>query len=388
MTVYFNKIGKDAKMVVKIPIKYFTNIDRFKFAIATVEPGQKEVTDVAGGGSDGEIQPFSTAAPSGTQVEYVKTYTYYLYDENGNILCELDKDGNIKDKYLYGNGLIAKRTDKTVQTTYFYHQDPVGSIIMITNNIGNILTQYKYTAFGTIMEQTGSFNNNLLFAGKEQDKNGLYSFPARYYSPGLGKFITTDPIRETHHSYAYAKNNPLTKTDPSGASTPYESQSYTYMEGLGFSEDLEMFEQMRAYMEQLGVQPSESETDVTEVNLEAEEEKNETDYDNPEYEDFNYSFRTPTGVYGEVTFGYIYDSKTGAEYGYLGVGGGVSYPSLFAFSYTQGFTPVTTGVNITIQAGAGIGGQGGWALRGGSIHEVGIYSPQVGFSVIYIWRIK
>ncbi len=214
MTVYFDKVGKDAEMVVKIPIKYFTNTDRFKFAIATVEPGQKEVTDVAGGGSDGEIQPFSIAAP-GTQVEYVKTYTYYLYDENGNILCELDKDGNIKEKYLYGNGLIAKRTDKTVQTTYFYHQDPVGSIIMITNNIGNILTQYKYTAFGTIMEQTGSLNNDILFAGKEQDKNGLYSFPARYYSPGLGKFITTDPYLPGR-SYTYCANNPVNYIDPMG----------------------------------------------------------------------------------------------------------------------------------------------------------------------------
>ena len=85
--------------LVKMPSKYIEEgADRFNFAIATVEPGQEEVTDVAGGGSDGEIQPFSIAAPPGTQVEYIKTYTYYLYDENGNIL---KKTENIENHYLY-----------------------------------------------------------------------------------------------------------------------------------------------------------------------------------------------------------------------------------------------------------------------------------------------
>lgn len=61
------------------------------------------------------------------------------------------------------------------------------------------------------------------FTGKElDDETGLYYFNARYYDAHLGRFISVDPVGgsntdpQSWNRYAYALNNPVTVTDPSG----------------------------------------------------------------------------------------------------------------------------------------------------------------------------
>jgi RHS repeat-associated protein len=61
------------------------------------------------------------------------------------------------------------------------------------------------------------------FTSKELDgETGLYFYGARYYSPGLGRFISPDPIAprlgepQGLNRYSYVQNNPLRYTDPTG----------------------------------------------------------------------------------------------------------------------------------------------------------------------------
>ena len=59
------------------------------------------------------------------------------------------------------------------------------------------------------------------YTGRENDANGLYFYRARYYNPAFARFISEDPIgfMAGTNFYAYARNNPISGTDPLGLKT-------------------------------------------------------------------------------------------------------------------------------------------------------------------------
>ena len=48
------------------------------------------------------------------------------------------------------------------------------------------------------------------------DDTGLMLLGARYYDPLVGRFITQDSDMDGLNWYAYADNNPVNRTDPTG----------------------------------------------------------------------------------------------------------------------------------------------------------------------------
>lgn len=59
------------------------------------------------------------------------------------------------------------------------------------------------------------------FLGAPEDATGLTMLGARYYDPAIGRFLSVDPIMDLTNpqqwnGYAYAGNNPTSKSDPSG----------------------------------------------------------------------------------------------------------------------------------------------------------------------------
>jgi RHS repeat-associated protein len=68
---------------------------------------------------------------------------------------------------------------------------------------------------------SSSCGNVLFFQGRVRDRYlGLYNFRNRYYSPGLGRFVQVDPIREAGglNLYRFVANNPVSLSDPDGRS--------------------------------------------------------------------------------------------------------------------------------------------------------------------------
>lgn len=115
---------------------------------------------------------------------------------------------------------LPKRTTIQSETnTFYYHTDHLGSTRMVTDESKNIITDATYEPFG---ESTVTGEESYLYTGKEKDSTDLYYYGARYYDPGLGRFITRDPIvgkkaiPQSLNRYTYCLNNPVKMIDPTG----------------------------------------------------------------------------------------------------------------------------------------------------------------------------
>lgn len=148
--------------------------------------------------------------------------TRYVVDPSGalsTILAETDTSGKITAYYVYGLGLVSKITSEG--KAYYYHYDGLGSTIAITDSSGNIVNKYAYDAFGSVLKSEEQISNSFKYVGRfgvMDEGNGLLYMRARYYDPGVGRFINKDPIGLLGglNMYVYGGNNPVNKVDPSG----------------------------------------------------------------------------------------------------------------------------------------------------------------------------
>jgi RHS repeat-associated protein len=121
---------------------------------------------------------------------------------------------------------------------YFYHTDPAGTPIAMSNSTGAIAWKATYKPFGEEHSiNPATIENNERFVGKEKDKEtGLQYFGARYMKDKIGRFLSPDPVgpvdektNKTNYAmltnpqrlnrYAYALNNPYRYVDPDGLFT-------------------------------------------------------------------------------------------------------------------------------------------------------------------------
>lgn len=135
----------------------------------------------------------------------------------------LECTGKACGKYIMsGETRIALRTGLDVK---YYHADHLGSTAAISDRSGAVLEAVAYYPYGATRTDTGRVRMNHKFTGQELDsETDLYFYGARYYDPQLGKFITPDSLvvdgtnPQELNRYAYALNNPLRYTDPTGHS--------------------------------------------------------------------------------------------------------------------------------------------------------------------------
>jgi RHS repeat-associated protein len=83
----------------------------------------------------------------------------------------------------------------TSSATSTFLTDALGSTVgLVTSNNGPIATSYTYQPFGSVTLNGAGNDNSYEFTGREDDRNGLYSYRARYYSPFGARFVSQDPI--------------------------------------------------------------------------------------------------------------------------------------------------------------------------------------------------
>jgi RHS repeat-associated protein len=87
--------------------------------------------------------------------------------------------------------------------------------------------------FSADADNKSDFDNPYLYTGRILDtETGLYFFRARYYHPGLGEFVSRDPIRYEAgdpNVYRYVDNRATIARDPTGTENYFGS---TYVENM------------------------------------------------------------------------------------------------------------------------------------------------------------
>ncbi len=143
-----------------------------------------------------------------------ETYSYYA-DGNrssytsfaGNtVTTAYDALGRLTNEHSTG----ANAYDKT------YTYDARGNRAKLIVAGGETVT-YAYDAFGVELSPVSSDANPFRYSGEYFDaETGDYYLRARYYAPGLGRFLSEDPVRDGDNWYVYCNNNPVRYVDPSG----------------------------------------------------------------------------------------------------------------------------------------------------------------------------
>jgi RHS repeat-associated protein len=174
--------------------------------------------------------------------------TRYVLDTSTalpNVLAETDVSGNIAARYIYGLGLIAKVDG---QGTHYYHYDPLGSTIALSDETAQTTDKYAYDPFGELANRAGSNENPFTFVGQYglmDEGNGLYYVRARYYDSIVGRFLNKDLVfgdemdPKSLHRYLYVLNRPIGLVDKTGLSSQdnYDNENILDL-GLASSIDL------------------------------------------------------------------------------------------------------------------------------------------------------
>jgi RHS repeat-associated protein len=144
--------------------------------------------------------------------------TYFLYS-GSRLIAEMDSLGNVTAVDTFGRaGLLSRRAGGT---SVFYTFDPQGSVSERLDGTAAVLTSHVWDAHG-VGQSTGVTTDPHGYKGQwgyyRDVETGLLLLTHRYYDPGMGRFLTRDPIgyRGGIALYGYASGNPVTHIDPQG----------------------------------------------------------------------------------------------------------------------------------------------------------------------------
>jgi RHS repeat-associated protein len=161
------------------------------------------------------------------------TITRFIYDEKGHLIGEYDDSGNLIQETVWLDELPVATLRPTGSSgtptpinTYYVHADHLGSPRAVTRPSDNAFT-WKWDQldpFGANVADEnpaslGSFMHALRFPGQYYDaETGTNYNYKRDYDAAIGRYLQSDPIGLDGgvNTYAYAKQNPLHFTDPSG----------------------------------------------------------------------------------------------------------------------------------------------------------------------------
>ena len=145
----------------------------------------------------------------------------FLYQDDLNPIAELDAQGNIVTRFVYGSK--AHVPDYMVKENHIYRilSDHLGSPrLVIDIEDGSVIQKMDYDVFGNVIFDSNPGFQPFGFAGGIYDVDtGLVRFGARDYDAEVGRWVAKDPIMFDGGSanlYGYVEDDPVNFSDPSG----------------------------------------------------------------------------------------------------------------------------------------------------------------------------
>jgi|GEM_PF-665899 len=147
-----------------------------------------------------------------------------MYGVDGVMRYQQDYRSGKTINYVHLAGsLIALRETQmgTANAVVSYqHTDALGSPVATTNQAGEVTDRTHYEPYGA---PVGKVVAGVGYTGHVMDAaTGLAYMQQRYYDPGIGRFLSVDPVTAYNqplvafNRYRYANNNPYKFTDPDG----------------------------------------------------------------------------------------------------------------------------------------------------------------------------
>jgi RHS repeat-associated protein len=175
--------------------------------------------------------------------------TLYWYMTPG-VVAESDLAGTLKSEYVFFDGERVARRDGATGAggVFYYFSDHLKTASVITDSGGVIKAESDYYPWGGELQFLNNDSNDYKFTGKKRDlETGLDYFGARYYSNGLGRWVSADwsatPIPvpyadfgdpQSLNLYSYVRNIPTTGMDADGhectVATP-QCAAYSWLAG-------------------------------------------------------------------------------------------------------------------------------------------------------------
>ena len=122
------------------------------------------------------------------------------------------------------NQIVARALEGDKNDIQYYHKNYLDHVYAVSDDNGNILEHYRYTAFGEVEIYspaganlaTSAIDNPVLWNSRRYDEQtGLHYYKYRHYAPELGRWLSRDPIEEDggFNLYGFINNDGINRWD-------------------------------------------------------------------------------------------------------------------------------------------------------------------------------
>jgi len=177
----------------------------------------------------GRLQTFSCDLSSPNTFTAINQY---VYGTTGTEMTELDGNGQWSHTNVFAENRLLATYKSDGYGPHYVLSDWLGSKRVQLANNGYVESTWANLPYGNSQQCILCSNSDASdehFTGKERDaESGLDNLEARYFGSSGGRFLSPDPGSigavvhmgdpQSWNGYSYARNNPLSFGDPSGAS--------------------------------------------------------------------------------------------------------------------------------------------------------------------------